>query len=66
MVDDDNDDTHLASFTISFKSVNAVVVGRPEAKKHTELLTRVNTKLLVIIMSCNSVIMTLSWDELSL
>ena len=51
VVDDDNDDTHLASFTISFKSVNTVVVGRPEAKKHTELLTRVNTKLLVIIMS---------------
>lgn len=50
-VDDDNYDTHLAAFTISFKSVDTVVVSRPEAKKNTELLPRVNTKLLMIIMS---------------
>ena len=44
------DDTHLAAFTVGFKSVDAVVVGRSEAKKHTELLTRVNTKLLIMMV----------------
>ena len=37
----------MASFAVGFKSVDAVVVGRSEAKKHTQLLTRVNTKLLM-------------------
>ena len=38
--------TNLTTFTVSLKSVDAVVVGRSEAKKNTELLARVNTKLL--------------------
>ena len=36
----------MASFTVGFKSVDAVVVGRSEAEKNAELLARVNTKLL--------------------
>ena len=38
--------TNLTTFTVSLKSVDAVVVGRSEAKKNTKLLPRVNTKLL--------------------
>ena len=38
--------TNLTTFTVSLKSVDAVVVGRSEAEKNTELLARVNTKLL--------------------
>ena len=38
--------TNLTTFTVSLKSVDAVVVGRSEAEKNAELLARVNTKLL--------------------